>query len=111
MNIHTRVIFRVLRDGGDVIALFPELPGDGNPYVTCLSYQHVGQHGAACVNLIPAYTRPASFDEYAPLLKELAALGYSVKIAHRRSRLDEHKRAAACSPRRSRIAPHKWPIR
>ena len=42
----TKVIFRKLKDG-DIIALFPELPGDMNPYHTCESYMHVGQHGAA----------------------------------------------------------------
>ena len=38
----TKVIFRKFI-GGDVIALFPELPGD-NSVLNCLNYMHNGQH-------------------------------------------------------------------
>jgi len=70
----TKVIFRKLQ--GELIALFPELPGDMNPHVTCLCYAHVGQHSAACVNLTGQYTTPATESEYADLLVELVSIGY-----------------------------------
>lgn len=89
----TRVIFRMFE--GQPIALFPELPGDCNPRVTCLSYQHIGQHGAACVNLTGHYTKPASPAQYADLLQEVESLGYDVVIAHRATRKDYLKRNAA----------------
>lgn len=92
----TRVIFRKFRDMGDIIALFPALPGDSNPRVTCLSYQHIGQHGAACVDLIGRDTLPATPDEYAPLLAELRQIGYSPVIAQRATRHDYELRRDAC---------------
>jgi hypothetical protein len=91
----TKVIFRMLE--GQPLALFPELPGDMNPYVTCLSYQHMGQHGAACVNLTSRYTTPASEDQYRDLLAELVSIGYDdLKIVKRRSITDLVKRIDAC---------------
>lgn len=92
----TRVIFRKFPDG-DTIALFPSIPGDMNPGVTCLSYQHVGQHGAACVNLTSDYTTPATPEEYAPLLAELRSLGYSPVIAYRATAKDYQNRLDALS--------------
>jgi hypothetical protein len=44
-----------------------------------LSYQHVGQHGAAAVDL-HAQTRPSSLDEIAPLRAELERLGYDLQV-------------------------------
>ncbi len=76
----TRTIFRKFPEG-DVIALFPALAGDNNPW-TCSSYQHIGQHGAASVDL-PRFTKPASPKEYASLKRELISIGYKVKIAKR----------------------------
>lgn len=70
----TPVIFRKFRDGSDIVALFPTLPGDSS-LATCLSYQHIGQHGAASVALIYE-TLPVSPGEYWPLLKELKRQGY-----------------------------------
>lgn len=90
----TRVIFRKFE--GEVIALFPELPGDSNPYAACLSYQHIGQHSAACVNLTAEYTTPATPAEYADLKKELESLGYILQVAFRCTRLDCAKRRDAC---------------
>ena len=93
----TKVIFRKFKTDNDIIALFPELPGDMNPHVTCLSYQHVGQHGAACVNLTGQYTRPASEDQYKDLLAELVSIGYTdLKISHKATRKDLQKRINAC---------------
>lgn len=87
----TDVIFRLLE--GQVIALFPGLCGDYD-INTCLSYQHVGQHGAASLGLLKnRATRPAKPDQYAPLLRELEQLGYKPRVVrdetttHRRARL------------------------
>lgn len=95
-NPPVKVIFRTFKEG-DVIALFPELPGDMDPYSTCMSYQHVGQHGAASVSL--PNMRPSTPEEYAPLLDELTrVIGYNVRIGHRFSRSDFLKRREACNP-------------
>ena len=86
----TRVIFKKL--DGEVIALFPELAGDMNPYTTCESYMHVGQHGAASVEL--RNLKPAKPEEYASLKAELESLGYDLIIARRMTRKDFLKRKA-----------------
>ena len=69
-----KVIFRVFEPEGDVIALFPGMP-EGTGFIN--SYQHIGQHGAATPSLIKEL-RPATEEEYLPLLKELRQIGYSV---------------------------------
>lgn len=76
----TKVIFRHWK--GDVIAIFPEIPGDMSPY-TCMSYQHVGQHGACDPYGIIADSRPATLIERWPLRKELMCLGYKLQVIHR----------------------------
>ncbi len=84
-----RVIFRKFLDwdedelGDGIIALFPDLPGDGRAGM-CQSYMHVGQHGAASLRLIggePRTTRPATPGEYAALQRELEAPPYEYKLA------------------------------
>jgi hypothetical protein len=90
----TKVIFRQFRTKQrEVIALFPELPGDTEPY-TCLSYMHVGQHGSASRALVN-YTDHAWPSAYADLVAELTSLGYNLKILRRwTSAMDETRRAA-----------------
>ena len=73
----------------EVIALFPYEIADmkGN----CLSYQHVGQHGAASYSDIISESRPAttfalSALESNDLKQELKALGYQLKVIKRRNR-------------------------
>jgi hypothetical protein len=78
----TKVIFRRFKDNGDVIALFPELPANNNPYEDCESYMRVGQHGAACVTLGHASTLPVTLKEALPLFNELTSLGYNLKVIH-----------------------------
>lgn len=80
----TAVVFRKYReaDGGDVLALFPDVD-EGRGLCSC--YQHVGQHGAAsyygCVNdTVPAWPK-----EYADLMAELVSVGYDdLKVYTRR---------------------------
>lgn len=77
----TKVIFRTWRKGGDVIALFPEVPGT-HAY-DCSSYQHTGQHGPACPSIVHRATRPATAQEIKPLAKELRRIGYRLQMAKR----------------------------
>lgn len=68
-----RVIFRAERSGplkGDVTAVFPDSPWMAT-YMTC--YAHVGQH-SGCSLAWYRTTRPATPEEYAPLLAELRGI-------------------------------------
>lgn len=67
------VIFRKYRDG-EIIALFPDTKADmrGN----CMSYQHIGQHGAADYNWVVSNTQLATLREYKKLYQELLRQGY-----------------------------------
>jgi hypothetical protein len=82
---YDKVIFRVWQ--GDVIALFPQIPGTPNPS-SCLSYMHMGQHSSADYNGIILTSRPAKKKEYAALFAELTKRGYKLKVACRASRRD-----------------------
>jgi hypothetical protein len=72
------VVFRIWKDGGGVIALFPELPADllGR---FCLSYERVGQHAAADYLGVIRQTLPACPEQYAALARELSLIGYVVR--------------------------------
>ena len=76
----TVVVFRVWRKGGDVLALFPLEDGGRG---LCMSYQHVGQHGAADYGLCIGRTRPATPAEYSDLAAELREIGYELRIVRR----------------------------
>lgn len=67
-----QVIFRKWpkSEGGDVIAVFPEVEEN---FRCVASYQHVGGH-AACSRGIIDHTKPATPEEYAPLLAELQSI-------------------------------------
>jgi hypothetical protein len=88
----TKCIFKMM--GGQVIALFPELAGDNNPYKTCQSYCHLGQHGAASVEL--SSLKAATTYQYASLKVELEQLGYDLWIVTRFSRKMLQERIAQC---------------
>jgi len=77
----TDVIFRKFRDG-DILAVFPALPGTNKWHLDCASYQHIGQHGACSVD-IASMTKPALRHEYAALKKELEGVGYNLNIVAR----------------------------
>lgn len=83
MNNPIPVIFRVFR--GEVLALFPTLPGTNDPStMTC--YSHIGQHSSASM-FITSEGRLATPEEYAPLLKELTnVVGYNLTIVKRATR-------------------------
>jgi hypothetical protein len=72
----TKVIFKMEKWGKDAqpVAFFPEIPGTHNPYF-CSCYAHFGQHGSASTNHASSL-KPATPEQYAPLLKELESIGY-----------------------------------
>jgi hypothetical protein len=76
-----KVIFRKYRNG-DIIALFPRIPADihGN---LCLSYMHIGQHGAAQLQDVIDDSVYALPKEYAALANELRYLKYVLDIKKR----------------------------
>ena len=77
----TKVIFRKTRTG-EIIALFPELPGTSQWYADYLSYQSNGQHAPARID-IHQHTKYATRLEAEPLVRELTSLGYRLDIVQR----------------------------
>ena len=73
----TLVVFRVWKDTGEVIALFPAMQ---EPGYLCGSYARVGQHGAADYEGVVAQSRPATEEEYEDLHGELESLGYRLDV-------------------------------
>ena len=67
-----KVIFK--KEGGSVVAFFPEEPGTNDPF-TCASYAHIGQHASASVHYAKGL-KPARGLETLELLAELIRLGY-----------------------------------
>jgi hypothetical protein len=92
----TKVIFRKFTNGGDIIALFPELAGTNDYQADCLSYQHIGQHGAADCPYITTVTLLAKPEEYKSLQAELKSIGYNLAIVKRFSRKDLEARKFQC---------------
>jgi hypothetical protein len=91
----TRVVFRRIKKDGDVIALFPEEPASNRPN-ECMCYQHLGQHGAACLSWVQQKTGPCMEKDYLPLKRELERIGYDLDIVSRitRKMTDARLRAA-----------------
>jgi len=97
----TLVVLRRWRqsNGGDIIALFPELPADYQGRF-CDAYEIVGQHGGADYHGVVQATMPVTSDEAAPLLRELERIGYRLKPIKRASyKHHEARRATARSLR------------
>jgi len=93
----TLVVFRRWREsnGGDIIALFPELPADYQGRF-CDAYEHVGQHGGADYFGVIQATSAVSDQEAAPLARELELIGYRLRPIKRASRrVHEARRATA----------------
>lgn len=89
----TDVVFRMwVREGNQVIALFPGHAGDvGKPW-TCSSYMHVGQHGSADYTGIMRATRAATEAEYASLKRELESAPYHYVLNVVRRETPTHRR-------------------
>ena len=72
------VVFRRWRDGGDIIALFPEVPADiFGRY--CEAYEHIGQHGGADYHGVIQATVPVELHEAEDLADELTRIGYRLR--------------------------------
>ena len=101
--VPVRVVFRRWRDGGGVIALFPELPADSHG-TYCDSYEPVGQHGGADYHGVVRQTAPATPEESTALAAELQQIGYRLVPVRRASprlherRLEEGRRYRTSSP-------------
>lgn len=79
----TVVIFRKFPDTGGIIAVFPELPASPDTRRECLSYMHVGQHGAC--DLFYFFQEGATVpcdnpEHYGALKSELEQLGYNLRV-------------------------------
>lgn len=77
-KLPTKVVFRKFKRGGDIIALFTQVPGT-NDSNTCGCYQHVGQHGHMDLRHRGMLVT-ATPSEYAGLKAELEGLGYSLMV-------------------------------
>lgn len=89
MSLKTKVGLRRWPDnqGGDLIALFPEIPATLN-LDECEPYMFLGQHGAANYDGIIQATAPAdpNHNETKRLVSELTALGYDLDVVKRAPR-------------------------
>ena len=80
-----KVIFRKFPTG-EVIALFPELPGT-NSARTCLNYMSIGQHGTGKATY--EGTKPIAINDIEGqnnvnfLCRELRSIGYTLTIVSR----------------------------
>ena len=96
------VIFRKFKDDKDVIALFVELPERPNSWYDCLSYMHIGQHGAAHIPTVMENSDPIkTYYGYRDLMAELVSIGYNVCVADTLTM--QHKKSL-------REAAKKWQI-
>jgi len=97
------VIFRRYH-AGPVIALFPTEPADYlGKYI--LSYQSIGQHGAAEYDHVMKISSAATPWEYMELKKELEHMGYKLKVKKRASKEMNRKRMNKAKRVWARIAP------
>jgi hypothetical protein len=78
--METKVVFRLLEN--QVIAIFPEELGTNDPN-TCMSYMHLGQHGACIPDTIVKNSKnpykAKRTKEVVELKQELKGLGYKLK--------------------------------
>ena len=90
------VIFRKFKDDNSVIAFFPTLV-DSFSQFECMSYQRVGQHSTARVELI-AELKKCTVEEYIPLLNEIKGIydDYKLEIVDRSHRKYFTIRLAEC---------------
>lgn len=92
-KLPTKVVFRKFKRGGDIIALFTQVPGT-NDSDTCQCYQHVGQHGTMDLRRRGMLVT-ATPSEYAGLKAELERLGYNLmvymNISHNDARIRRNK--------------------
>ena len=96
------VVFRRWKNGGDVIALFPELPADVHGRY-CDAYEHIGQHGGADYHGVIRKTKPCSLDAAADLADELRTIGYRLRPVRRANRKHHEMRQRLASDLRKAV--------
>ena len=92
----TVVVFRKW-EGGQIIALFPEIPADPDGDL-CISYEHMGQHGSADHHHVVSNSVLAHPHEYASLRRELESEPYNYNLVIRArctQQMIKHRKAAA----------------
>lgn len=81
---HVRIVFRHEKSknySDPVTAVFADGEARERGYRSC--YSHVGQHSSCNRAWFTSNTRPATPEEYAPLLAELERVGYAVTVVTR----------------------------
>lgn len=94
MQTTTDVIFRAWPTG-EIIALFPGVAGTNDP-ATCQSYMRVGQHGSADPAAVMKATRHCNTKASADLSRELAGIGYNLRVIRRCDRAHYAERQRQC---------------
>lgn len=89
----TAVVFRKFKDDGEIIAIFPEIPG-GYDQWSCAMYVHNGQHGTCHPHAVMHNTNPCHPTECASLKRELEGepYNYNLKVHHRITATMDNKR-------------------
>ena len=77
------IVFRVYKDNGETLALFPHEVSNINGNVTC--YEHTGQHGEADYGHCMSITKPATEGQYKNLKIEMENLGYVIKVVKKQN--------------------------
>ena len=79
----TTVCFRI-EENGEVLAVFPYQLARKGDFNTITTYAHNGQHSVSGWEYLRYCTKPARAEQYAELLAELRAIGYTdLKIVSR----------------------------
>ena len=74
------IIFKKDKETNEVVAFMPYDFQTWQGEFTC--YAHVGQHSNTCYNYYLS-CKPATEEEYKPLLEELQQIGYNVEVIKR----------------------------
>lgn len=83
MEEETKVIFRKWKNNGEIIAIFPEYPGDSTPG-SCCSWEFVGEHGSCDPDHVIRKTNLANILEYGTTKYYLERrYGYKLKVYRR----------------------------
>lgn len=79
----TPVIFRQIKVGCEIVAVFPTQPGSRAAY-DCMSYMRIGQHGACSREWFLEDTKPCPNEDHKKLLSELENIGYDDLVIKKR---------------------------
>ena len=97
------------RNGGEIIAFFPDTMYDGscNPG-NLMSYAHIGQHSEASIDYYNM-CRPATEEEYAPLLHELEQIYDDCELHVVRKATKKHRNRGMEIRKQNKLSSHlKW---